>query len=184
VFGDWESLELPDAATADLILSLIEASRFSNIEWKHLAITLAKKALQQIDNSYLNACVAQRDCTIYRILGDSKHSALALSKFVVDNRRYELDPRMNAELGQLSLQSAMNYIQDEDLTKAIVELRTWRPLSVASPSTAERIVVYHLDVRQAKVLRYQGRISESLKYPQRSLLQSKHEHGLKTPGLT
>ncbi len=61
------------------------------------------------------------------------------------------------------------------MTKAIVELRTWRPLSVASPSTAERIVVYHLDVRQAKALRYQGRVSESLEYPQRSLLQSKHE---------
>jgi len=30
-------------------------------------------------------------------------------------------------------------------------------------------------VRQAKVLRYQGRVSESLEYPQRSLLQSKHE---------
>ncbi len=178
-FEDWDGLKiLSQAAKTDLILSLVEASRFSNIEWKRCAIALAKKGLQQVGDYYLHACVAHRDSTICRILGDTDHSALALSSFAFDNCQHKFSPRMNTELGWLALQSAINHIHNEELPKAIRELRTWQPLSAASPSKAERIVLYHTNIWQGRALRYQGQFSESLICLQKADLGSKHEESL------
>ena len=179
-FGHYENLKiLSDSAKVDLILSLVEASRFSDVKWKRHAIALAKKALQQVNDSYLHACVAQRDCAISRTFGDTDRSALALSSFATDNYPHKIDPRINAELGQLTLQSAINYIHIEELAKAIEELQSWQPLNATSPSTAERIVLYYMDLWQGKVFRYQGQFSNSLACLQRALLETKHEGSLR-----
>ena len=74
---------LSDSAKLDLILSFMEASRFSDVRWKRHAIALAKKALQQVNDPYLHAYVAQRDCAISRTFGDTDGSALALSSFAI-----------------------------------------------------------------------------------------------------
>ena len=177
--GDCENLKiLSDTAKVDLILSLVEASRFSDVKWKRHAIALAKKALQQVNDSYLHACVAQRDCVISRISGDTDRSALALSSFAIEYYPHKIDPRMNAELGQLTLQSAINHIHNEELVKAIEELQSWQPLNATSPSTAERIALYHMDLWQGKVFRYQGQFSNSLACLQRALPETKHEGSL------
>ncbi len=153
-FEDGEDLKiLSNAAQTLVILSLVEASRFSNPDWKRRAIAMAKKGLQYIDDSYPHACVAQRESTIRRVHDNDIHSALASSSF---DCQYKLSPRMNAELGQLALQSAINHVHNEDLSKAIEKLRTWQPMNIKSPSKAERIVLYHLTIWEGKILRYRG----------------------------
>ncbi|KAI4166538.1 MAG: hypothetical protein LQ343_007969 [Gyalolechia ehrenbergii] len=178
-FGDCQNLKvLSDSAKVDLILGLVEASRFSDVGWKRHAIALAKKVLQQVNDPYLHACVAQRDCAVSRTFGDTDRSALALSSFATDNYPHKTDPRMNAELGQLTLQSAINHIHNEELAKATEELRSWQPLNTTSPSTAERIALYHMNLWQGKIFRYQGQFSNSLACLQMALLETKHEGSL------
>ncbi|KAL9044405.1 MAG: hypothetical protein Q9214_002455 [Letrouitia sp. 1 TL-2023] len=174
--GDCEKFKsLSNTARADLILSLVEASRFSDAKWKCHAIAMAKRALQQVNDSYLQACVAQRDCAVGRICGDTERSTLTLSSFAIEDYPHNVDPRMNAELGHLTLQSAINHVPDEELAKAIEELRSWQPLNATSPSTAERIASYHIDLWLGRVFRYQGQFSDSLECLQRSLLKTNHE---------
>lgn len=101
---------------------------------------------KRLMNLISEACVAQRDCIICRISGDTDHSALALSSFTADNCQSELNPRMNAELGKHALQSEINHIQREELAKAIEELGTWHPLGETFCSKAEQLVLFHMDV--------------------------------------
>ena len=177
--GNCENFKiLSDTAKVDFILSLVETSRFSDVKWKSHAIALAKKALQQVNDFYFHACVTQRDCAINRIIGDTDRSALALSSFAIEKYPHKTDPKMNAELGKLILQSAINHIHNEELAKTIEVLRSWQFMNATSPSTVERIALYHMDLWQGKVFRYQSQFSNSLACLQRALLKIEHESSL------
>ncbi len=169
---------LSNAAQTLVILSLVEASRFSSPDWKRQAIAIAKKCLYHVDGSYPHACVAQRESMICRVHKKDIDPALALSSFVYDDCQHELSPRMNAELGQLALQSAINHVQNEDLSEALKKLRTWQPMDVKSLSKAERIVLYHLTIWEGKILRYQGHFTDSFRCFQKALVQCDHESSL------
>ena len=178
-FLDRESLQsLSDNAKADLVLSLIEASRLPGAERKHYAISQAKKLLQYSKDSYLHACVAQRECLISRVSGDSNQSTLTLSSFWTQFNSFEhtINQRVNAELGQLTLQSAISHIQNEELTKAIEALQTWQPLKPDSPSTMERVTLYHLNLKQGLAFRYQGAFSSSQACLHKAMLEVERDN--------
>ena len=83
---------------------------------------------------------------------------------------------MNAELGQLILQSAINHIHNEELTKTIEEFRNWQFLNATFFSTVERIALYHMDLWQGKIFRYQNQFSNSLACLQKALLKTEYEN--------
>lgn len=71
------------------------------------------------------------------------------------------DRRMHAALGRLQRQKALDCFQQEHLSAAIRLLDEWRPLD--EPSIAELVVQCQLETLHGKILRYQGKLSESLR---------------------
>jgi tetratricopeptide (TPR) repeat protein len=72
------------------------------------------------------------------------------------------DARWNAQQGDLVLSFAENLIKEDDLACAKSELEAWQPLSLASPSTMEKIIVQSRDVTLARILKNEGRFKEAL----------------------
>jgi len=159
--------ELPTIAQNDLVLTLLAASELPG-RWKEQAITRARSLSQNMRDCYLGACVAHRDSTRYRILGRLDQSRLALSSFhndaslPYDYQTGRVIPRVHAQLGHLTVSSAINFLQREKMKEAIDELDRWKPINPASPSTMERVVLYHINLTVGKVLRYQGHFPDAL----------------------
>ncbi|KAK1485587.1 hypothetical protein CCUS01_03727 [Colletotrichum cuscutae] len=56
----YESLSIHDRI--NIVLTLVEASRFSGMEWKRLAISQAKATMCGLQDQYADSCIAQREC--------------------------------------------------------------------------------------------------------------------------
>ena len=175
-FEDLTALQiLSDTAKSDLILTLVEASQFSDIEWKRRAIALAKMALPLIDDPYVQACVFRRDFKIRRIEGDQDFLVLAQDHLANNSLQHNTGPMMNAELGHLTLQISIDLVQKEELAQASEYLRKWQPSRPNSPSKAEQIVSHELAIWRGKVLRYQGDLQASLTCLQQVSSEIEHE---------
>ena len=57
------------------------------------------------------------------------------------------------------------------MKEAIDELDRWKPIHPASPSTMERVVLYHIKLTLGKVLRYQGHFHDALACLNRAISQ-------------
>jgi predicted Zn-dependent protease len=80
---------------------------------------------------------------------------------ILETERRRMDPRTNAQYGRLCAAYAQPSIRRDELNdKAVTSLKSWQPLALQNPSTAERIAGVHIHLTLSKVLRFQGRWQE------------------------
>lgn len=149
----------------ELASTLLAASRFSNAKWKTEAISRAKKLLEDDKDPYMNAWLAYRESAIARMFGKEAESEDALQRFLqfsttLGQEEFELDPRFNAQRGDLIISFSENLIRQGKLLEAKKELIEWKPLG-GSQSTLEGITLRARDITLGKVLRYQGLFEEA-----------------------
>ncbi|KAK2812071.1 hypothetical protein FQN50_001782 [Emmonsiellopsis sp. PD_5] len=143
----------------DLSLTLAEASRFPGMEWKRFVIDQAKEVLPNSNDGYLRSCIAQRESLVYRITGCMDKATDVINN--VSQIPVAARKKMHAGIGHSAIQTALNYIQVDELKKAKDVLEAWKPLS-EKPSAIEEVVLFRKHVILAKILRFQGRFKESL----------------------
>ncbi|KAL1853794.1 hypothetical protein Plec18167_007216 [Paecilomyces lecythidis] len=149
----------------ELASTLLAASRFSNAEWKAEAISRTKKLLEDDKDPYMNAWLAYRESAIARMFGKEAESEDALQRFLqfsttLGQEEFKLDPRFNAQRGDLIISFSENLIRQGKLLEAKKELIEWKPLG-GSQSTLEGITLRARDITLGKVLRYQGFFEEA-----------------------
>lgn len=147
---------------------LLAASRFSSTSWKRETINRIKQLSQDENDAYLKICVAHRESSVLRMLGEGTSSNKTLEEFVHStilpgyNQLLEGDARWNARRGELVLSFAENLIEAGALTAARHELLQWKPISPGSPSSMERIVLRGRNITLGKILKFQGHFQEAL----------------------
>ncbi|KAK0628691.1 hypothetical protein B0T17DRAFT_588740 [Bombardia bombarda] len=138
----WKYIE--PAARADLVLTLIEASRFPNMAWKRFAVGRAEVAARGLEDWYLHSCIA--------------HQGKLPST---------TDKRMRWTIGQITIQRSLNCIQVEDLSAAKELLESWSPFDQSTPPM-EEVMLFRKDMVLGRVLRFQGEFIDSLTHLERS----------------
>lgn len=148
---------LPSGYTDQLISSLVEASRFSGLEWKCTIIATAREVLRSCSSiDYLELLVAQREALMNRLLKVSPTTSLSVPNYSKSTNR-----RIYAALGSEVIQEALDFLQQEQLSLAINALEKWTSgYTPASPM--EDIIGFRLNLLRAKILRYQGNFQDSI----------------------
>ncbi|KAL4960558.1 LipA and NB-ARC domain protein [Aspergillus stella-maris] len=142
----------------DMGLSLIESSRFLNMEWKQFAISQAEELAIGIDDGYIHSCLVQRQCVLHRLSGNMGFAFPHLPDVVSGHSNI----RLHAALGHVLIQGALDCIQRDELSKAVDFLEKWRP--VQQPSAMEYIVLFRQNLIFGKIFRYKGDFSRSLSF--------------------
>lgn len=142
------------ALKQDQALCVLEASRFSGMEWKQFAISMSKDIMCNEKNDYVQSCVAQREALCYRITGFMDKSDQILGEISHENASDHLSIRFHSNVGHTIIQRALNHIQLEELREAVEALNSWHPNS--PPSLMEIIVIYRKHCLLGKIRRYQG----------------------------
>jgi hypothetical protein len=153
----------------DLVLTLVEASRFPNTEWKRFAISQAKEAMGSLNDEYLRSCIAQKECLLYRITGALDQAAHALENATLGHGQLGIgaDKKMHAGFGQTIIQLALNHIQVEELAMATRVLDAWQPLC-EPPSRIDKVLLFRKFLILGKISRFQGNFGGSLAHLERS----------------
>ncbi|PYH93607.1 hypothetical protein BO71DRAFT_327280 [Aspergillus ellipticus CBS 707.79] len=146
----------------DIALSLMEFSRFSVMEWKQFAVNQAKELTIGLDDSDLRSQLAQRQCLLHRLSGETDLAFTAL----MDGFPHQINRRSHAIYGHTILQRALNHIQLDRLDKAMASLAEWQPVSQPH-SAMEQVVLFRQYLLMSKILRYQGHFTASLQHLQR-----------------
>ncbi|EGE08383.1 hypothetical protein TEQG_07493 [Trichophyton equinum CBS 127.97] len=146
---------------ADLVLTLLEASRFPGIAWKRFAIDQAKEIMHGLNDRYLEFCISQRESLLYRITGDMNRATSAIHNPLPGTCQFPGEILAHAGSGQIAMQRALNLTQIDELAIATDVLDTWQPLS-RPPSLIEVATLFRKHIILGKILRYQGRFRESL----------------------
>jgi tetratricopeptide (TPR) repeat protein len=157
---DHEGFEnMPKDMRDDLALTLAEASRFQKVEWKKLAVALAKEVAYGVNSTYVRYCIAARESLLCRITGNYTQAVhvidTTLDRF---QRRFDIDVMVHVAAGYLHVQRAMNYFQNEQLAMSLKALDAWQPLQ---DTPAEKAVVFHITILRGRILRFQGKFHES-----------------------
>lgn len=152
---------LPTSIRTDLVLTLVEASRFPNMAWKRFAVGQAEIAARGLEDPYLSCCIAQSQSLLSRIGGNMDHATSSIGHFIQGRVENSMDNRMNSAIGHVTIQRSLNCIQAEDLSAARNLLEDWKPLQ-QEPSPIEQVVVFRKEMLLGKILRFQGAFSESL----------------------
>ena len=148
-------------ARVDIAHSLMESSRYSVMEWKQFAVSQAKELTLGLDDSDLRSQLAQRQCLLHRLSGETESAFTAL----MDGLPHKTNRRSHAIYGHTILQRALNHIQLDQLDKAIASLAEWQPVSQPH-SAMEQVVLFRQYLLMGKILRYQGHFKASLQYLQ------------------
>jgi tetratricopeptide (TPR) repeat protein len=155
---------LPLAARTDLCFALLAASELPG-KWKDEALRRARHLAKSTGDALIDFSIACRESTRLRVKGNTSGSRTVLQ---TATRRFaditQVSHSLRAVLGSLTISEALNHVQDEELNNAIIRLNSWSPLDPNKPSTMERVVLVNAQAQLAKVLRYQGRFDEALKY--------------------
>jgi len=172
ILKEYDQLSEADACPApakyEMSSMLLAASRFSSTSWKREAIERVKQLSQDENDAYLNVCVAQRESSLLRMLGEGASSNKTLEEFIHStilpgyDQLLEGDARWNAQRGELVLSFAENLIESGALTAARHELLQWKPINPGSPSSMERIVLRGRNITLGKTLKFQGHFQEAL----------------------
>ncbi|PNP78863.1 hypothetical protein FNYG_07728 [Fusarium nygamai] len=171
------SVYLPAGARADLVLTLLEASRFPNMAWKCFIVDQAEQATIGLEDQYINSLIAQSRCLLKRISGTMDQTSNCLGDISQDTTSMPVDNRMHSAAGQASIQRSLNCIQTEDLSTAKRLLEDWSPLH-RIPSSLERVVEFRKNIMLGRILRYQGLFGESLTYLERAQTTAAQENDL------
>lgn len=159
--------QFPASTRVDLVLTLIEASRFPTMSWKRFAVGQAEFAARGIEGWYAHSCIVQSQCLLSRIAGDMDRATSSLDNFGYDRPSSVMDPRMHSAIGQATIQRALNCIQIEDLSAAKKLLEDWGPLN-QEPSPMEEVVLFRKSMILGRLLRFQGEFTESLTHLQKA----------------
>ncbi|KAI5455731.1 hypothetical protein BGZ63DRAFT_368306 [Mariannaea sp. PMI_226] len=158
---------LPTSTRADLVLTLVEASRFPNMAWKRFAVDQAEIAARDLEDWYIHSSVAQSRCFLSRISGNMDQAVNSLGDLSQGRISTTIDKRMHSAVGQATIQRSLNCIQVEDLSTAKRLLEDWSSLG-QDPSSLERVVIFRKDMILGRILRFQGVFKESLTHLQRA----------------
>ncbi|KAF2787055.1 hypothetical protein K505DRAFT_354071 [Melanomma pulvis-pyrius CBS 109.77] len=138
---------------ADLVLTLIEASRFPNMAWKRFAIGQAAVAASDLEDTYLNSCIAQSQSLLGRITGDMGQAVSGLANLSEGRLSSTVSKKMHSGIGQATIQQSLNCVQVEDISTAKRLLESWSPIN--QPSPIEEIVLFRKDiVEERRVLNF------------------------------
>lgn len=165
------------SSRADLVLTLLEASRFPGIAWKRFAVGQAEVTARGLNDRYIQTCIAQSKCLLNRIGGDMDGAANCLDN--IDRGSLlntTLDNRMHSTMGKAAIQRSLNCIQVDYVSDARNVLEGWSPLG-QSPSSMEVTVLFRRDIILGRVLRFRGEFEESRTHLMDSLETAKrHKH--------
>lgn len=157
---------MPASTRADLVLTLIEASRFPNMVWKPFAIGQAEVAARDLEDSYLHFCIAQSQSRLGQIAGNMGQAVSSLGDLSQGRLSSTVDKRMHSAIGQATIQYSLNCVQAEDIPGAKRSLENWSPLN--QPSPMEEVVLFRKDMMLGRLLRFQGEFAESLAHLEKS----------------
>ncbi|KAF4419031.1 hypothetical protein CGGC5_v011015 [Colletotrichum fructicola Nara gc5] len=143
----------------DIVLTLIEASRFSGMQWKRLAVSQAKATMLNLQDQYADSCIAQRESLLQRLAGSVK-SATSVPEHRQDLTHGVANKRMYAAVGSTVHQRALDLFQNEELSSAMAALKEWQPTE--PKSLAEEVVLFRMNFLRGKILRFQGKFQDSL----------------------
>ncbi|QGI96355.1 hypothetical protein CEK26_009424 [Fusarium fujikuroi] len=172
-----DSMYLPAGVRADLVLTLLEASRFPNMAWKRFMVEQAELAALGLEDQYIHYLIAQSRCLLDRISGTTNRNSSYLDDIGQDTTSMTIDNRMHSAAGQASIQRSLNCIQTEDLSTAKRLLEDWNPLH-RIPSSLERVVEFRKNILLGRILRYQGVFRESLTYLEKAQTIAAQENDL------
>ena len=154
---------LPVNIRTDLALSLVEASRFPGMQWKRFIVDQAEAAARGLDNWYLNSRVACSRSLLSRISqNDTGGTALLASE--QNHSLGSVDQREHAQLGFEKIESSLNAIQKEDLSKAKSVLQSWTAYDQQCLSSLEEVVLFRHAILLGRIFRYQGEFETSPRY--------------------
>jgi tetratricopeptide (TPR) repeat protein len=166
----------------NVVGGLVEASRFSDNEWKKFAIAQAQSLLPDVDDLYMRASVAERINVLDRISHQERHPGIQRTTNMIDHISHqERQPgtpnnlckvlgdngssnchKLNSLHGHLIIQTAIDYIHADAPEMAIEKLKTWQPVKPESPSTVEKITLFYVELWKGKSNRYQGAFDAAL----------------------
>ncbi|EED11703.1 conserved hypothetical protein [Talaromyces stipitatus ATCC 10500] len=151
---------------ADIILSIIEASRFPGMEWKQFAIRQSKEILSDLRDvnvqSYVRSYIAQRESVLRRLTGSTGQSFPPPK-----SSQYETAPglftrKSHSGSGHGAIQWALDCIQREMLEKAAEVLANWEPIH--PPSLMETVVLFRKHIIMGNIERHRGNFKKSLEH--------------------
>ncbi|KAG6367498.1 hypothetical protein INS49_001688 [Diaporthe citri] len=157
---------------ADLVLTLLEATRFPTLTWKRFVVSQAAAVVRglnsgQAEHLYLSLRLSSAQSLLHRLEGNHEAAVNVVDTFIHKQQPDTPDRRTNAALGHLTLQRALNCVQVDALPQAERVLAEWRPLS-DEPSLMEQVVRFRRGMTLGRVFRTQGRFSEAYTQVKRS----------------
>ena len=114
-----------------------------------------------LDDCYVHACIAQRECLLHRTGGNLTKAVQTIHDISENRSQCQLDvnPRIHILAGGTAIQRALNFFQNEELAASMQALDTWQPIH---NTPAEQVVAFRIDVIRGRILRFQGQFRESL----------------------
>lgn len=162
---------LSEKERLEVIVALLAASELPGSR-KGIAIEQARKISHGLDDYIVRTSIAHRNSTLLRLKGQVTESNNVLAGPLRESEHtFQMNAQaghskytgqMHTQLGYLKLSRALNFTQQELLSEAVEEFKSWEPLNSKSPSTMERIAFIKLITNFGKVLRFQGRFDEAL----------------------
>ncbi|KAI1347243.1 hypothetical protein F5Y01DRAFT_318980 [Xylaria sp. FL0043] len=154
--GDiWESLTV--AQTVQTIEACLSASYFYGTAWKHEILSKIQLILSPL--TYLYGKLMLRELVLSRIVdrlpADTDDRLALLTKLI------GTDKRSNAYTGEVMMFRALLRQDKQDFAGAFDILSSYKAQDEGAVSTFEQIQLDEIYLRSCKLLRYQGRFSES-----------------------
>ncbi|EFE35911.1 uncharacterized protein ARB_04845 [Trichophyton benhamiae CBS 112371] len=154
---------------AEVISSLLEASRFTDVEGRLFAIANAKELTIGLKRRYLEYYVAHKESLALRLTGDVAQAKKVLNSILPIVSRYPSSHKVKTHWahGHILIQRALDYSLASELDKAIELLKGWEAMS-RHPSPIESTILFRKHLLMGELLRYRGGFNESLSHLQRS----------------
>jgi len=167
-----------------MIIMLLSASKFNSMLYKMELVERAKQLLGDDGDVHLSMWAVVTESSLLRIKGENERAYLALQKHIhglshsPQAHDAPLNPRINAERGNLVLSYASNLLMDGQTTRATHELEAWEPLDHKMPSRMEQDVAHGKHVVLGRVLRNEGRFQEAVSHYESLLKAACEDNGL------
>lgn len=165
----------------ELATTIISGSRFLDRRWKLESVQRVKALLKSDPDPYINASLAHRASSVFRIAGMRDKSIQELQDLAHltvqpdHDHGWKKDCKYNALRGELFISHAQNLLLNGQLEEADCELSKWAPVNPENPSTLEKITSRARDTTLGKVLRLQGKFTEALGLVERVLVNSRSD---------
>lgn len=145
-----------------MISSLLEASRFTDVEGRLFAIANAKELMIGLNSRYLKYYVAYKESLALRLTGDVAQAKEVLNSILPIASRYSSsrNVKTHSARGHILIQHALDYSQASELDKAIELLKGWEAMS-RHPSPIESTVLFRKHLLMGELLRCRGGFNES-----------------------